>query len=78
MADLFNVFTQTESGRRAQEGTGLGLSISRNYVRLMGSEIDLRSTLGEGTVVRFSLDLPEAPVVPVQQIPSPDRETTRR
>jgi hypothetical protein len=63
MADLFSLFTQTESGRRAQEGTGLGLAISRSYVRLMGGEIDLQSALGKGTVVRFTLSLPRASAV---------------
>ncbi|MEY3869109.1 MAG: hypothetical protein RLZZ338_3000, partial [Cyanobacteriota bacterium] len=33
---LFEAFTQTESGREAQEGTGLGLVISRQFVQLMG------------------------------------------
>jgi CheY-like chemotaxis protein len=74
MGDLFSLFTQTESGRRAQEGTGLGLSISRNYVRLMGGELELESTLGKGTVVRLTLDLPEADAVePVE--PGPGRVT---
>ena len=74
MADLFSLFTQTESGRRAQEGTGLGLSISRSYVRLMGGEIDLRSELGKGTVVRFALSLPEAGAAALGE-PGPGRVT---
>lgn len=72
MAGLFDLFSQTESGRRAQEGTGLGLSISRSYVRLMGGDIDVRSGLGEGTVVRFTLELAEAVDV-VRPTPEPGR-----
>ena len=33
---LFEAFTQTATGREAQEGTGLGLPISRKFVQLMG------------------------------------------
>ena len=33
---LFEAFSQTESGREAQEGTGLGLVISRQFIQLEG------------------------------------------
>ncbi len=61
---LFNPFTQTESGRNAQEGTGLGLAISRKFVQLMGGDIKVRSTVNQGSV--FSFDV-------VIQIVTPDR-----
>lgn len=53
MDKLFQAFVQTETGRRSQEGTGLGLSIARQFVRLLGGEIAIESTVGRGTLVRF-------------------------
>jgi signal transduction histidine kinase/CheY-like chemotaxis protein len=55
---LFQPFHQTESGRASTEGTGLGLVISRSFVRLMGGDIDVTSTLGKGSTFQFTIDLP--------------------
>ena len=52
---LFEAFSQTESGREAQEGTGLGLVISRQFVQLMGGDITVESELGKGTTFNFSI-----------------------
>ncbi|NMF58542.1 ATP-binding protein [Pseudanabaena yagii] len=52
---LFEVFSQTKSGRESQEGTGLGLAISRQFVRLMGGDITVMSKLGKGTTFNFSI-----------------------
>jgi CheY-like chemotaxis protein len=53
---IFEPFTQTESGQKSQEGTGLGLSISQNFARLMSGQIQVVSSLGQGTT--FTLILP--------------------
>jgi len=50
---LFEAFVQTESGLTAREGTGLGLTISQEYVQLLGGELAVASTLGEGSVFSF-------------------------
>ncbi|WP_055076520.1 hybrid sensor histidine kinase/response regulator [Pseudanabaena sp. 'Roaring Creek'] len=55
LAKLFEAFSQTESGRAAQEGTGLGLAISRQFVQLMGGDITVESQLGKGTTFKFSI-----------------------
>ena len=52
---LFDAFTQTETGRNSEEGTGLGLSISQKFVRLMGGDICVTSSLDRGTVFRFDI-----------------------
>lgn len=48
LESIFTAFMQTETGRHAQ-GTGLGLSISRQFARLMGGDITVRSTLNQGS-----------------------------
>ncbi|MEL6927798.1 MAG: ATP-binding protein [Cyanobacteria bacterium J06600_6] len=52
---LFEAFTQTETGRQADEGTGLGLPISRKFVQLMEGDITVDSTVGQGTVFKFCI-----------------------
>ena len=52
---LFEAFTQTNAGRRAQEGTGLGLAISRKFAQLMGGDIHARSVVGRGAT--FTCDV---------------------
>lgn len=52
---IFEPFTQLEQ-RHAQRGTGLGLPVSRNLARLLGGDLEARSTLGEGSC--FTLHLP--------------------
>jgi CheY-like chemotaxis protein len=52
---LFEPFVQTESGRRSMQGTGLGLPISRQFVRMLGGDMKVESTLYQGS--KFTFDI---------------------
>ncbi len=52
---IFLPFEQVGEARQRSEGTGLGLAISHRIVALMGSQIQVQSHLGEGSL--FWLDL---------------------
>lgn len=65
---LFRPFTQTRSGSQLREGTGLGLTISRRFVRLMGGEMQIESTVGQGST--FSFDIQIAIANPTEVAPT--------
>ncbi len=54
---LFDAFTQAEAGLATQGGTGLGLAISSRLVEAMQGELQVESSLNEGSRFYFSLPL---------------------
>ncbi|MBW4674962.1 MAG: PAS domain S-box protein [Desmonostoc geniculatum HA4340-LM1] len=57
---LFQPFKQLDSRlNRQYEGTGLGLALTRKLARLHGGDVNVKSTLGEGS--EFTLFLPNRP-----------------
>jgi signal transduction histidine kinase/CheY-like chemotaxis protein len=59
LEEIFLPFQQGGEKSRETEGTGLGLTISRQLVELMGSELRVKSTLGQGSIFWFDLELQE-------------------
>ncbi|QRR35067.1 response regulator [Hydrogenophaga sp. YM1] len=77
VAQLFTRFYQADNSlRRRVGGSGLGLEISRTLARMMGGDITVRSTPGQGSVFVVTLSLPrtEAPAEAARGVPFEDDE----
>ncbi len=61
---LFNAFSQAdESTTRIYGGTGLGLTIVQELVHLMGADVRIQSSLGQGSTFYFDLKLEKYTVI---------------
>lgn len=84
LEQVFQPFEQAGEANKRAEGTGLGLAISRQIVQLMGSRLQVKSLLGQGSTFWFDTTLPVIESLTVKPpSPSPSRniqgyEGTRR
>ncbi len=60
LAKIFLPFEQVGSVKKQSEGTGLGLAISQKIVAMMGSALQVKSKLGEGSTFWFDVQLQKA------------------
>lgn len=61
---IFTGFTQAEaSTTRKFGGSGLGIAISQGLVKMMGGNLQLESTLGNGALFHFTIELPIAQAI---------------
>ena len=60
---IFLEFHRLDQGAKIARGLGLGLSIVERIARVLGREVDLRSSVGRGS--RFSVDVPLSSAAPV-------------
>jgi signal transduction histidine kinase/DNA-binding response OmpR family regulator/HAMP domain-containing protein len=68
---VFEEFSQIDSSSsRKYKGTGLGLPIARNYARLLGGDLTVRSEFGKGSI--FTLVIP--PEFPKERLQKPSEE----
>jgi len=52
---IFDAFVQSNPTYQVEDGTGLGLAICQRFVQLMGGDIQIESTLQQGTTVTFDI-----------------------
>jgi signal transduction histidine kinase/CheY-like chemotaxis protein len=70
---IFQTFGRTRYSQVHKEGTGLGLTISREFVRLLGGDIRVDSTEGNGSVFSFDIQAEPAEAMVAEDAETPQR-----
>ena len=70
---IFETFGRTKYSQKHKEGTGLGLTISQKFVQLMGGDIELESTPGQGATFSFTIQVECADPGNVESLHTPRR-----
>jgi PAS domain S-box-containing protein len=79
IVELFKPFSQLEgNNNRQSSGTGLGLVICREFINLMGGEIDIQSNVGIGSKFNFNIKLKLIPEFERGSIKSDESEINTR
>ncbi|MBD0335562.1 MAG: response regulator [Cyanobacteria bacterium Co-bin13] len=70
---IFDAFIQSRNIDQSKGGTGLGLAISRQFIQLMGGDIQVKSQLGQGTCFQFCIQVglaqqPEEQGLPARKV----------
>lgn len=60
LGKIFLPFEQVGEKKRQTEGTGLGLAITRQLVQMMGSDVHVKSQIGQGSSFWFEIAIAEA------------------
>lgn len=60
LGKIFLPFEQVGEKKRQTEGTGLGLAITQQLVQIMGSDIHVKSQVGQGSTFWFEIEIAEA------------------
>ncbi|MEH1835739.1 MAG: ATP-binding protein [Nostoc sp.] len=60
LGKIFLPFEQVGEKKRQTEGTGLGLAITRQLVQMMGSDVHVKSQIGQGSTFWFEIAIAEA------------------
>jgi signal transduction histidine kinase/ligand-binding sensor domain-containing protein/CheY-like chemotaxis protein len=63
-AEILQPFKQDTSRISSEEGTGLGLAITASYVKMLGGELQVDSTVGVGSTFSFAIPLEKTSRLP--------------